>query len=69
VQSAHLTRLSKEQQEANKEEMLTREQDLICMTPVLEGFAMKNKLWCKSLMSSSLLVPSPITSRMLIMIM
>lgn len=37
--------LTEEQQEANKEEILSRGDDLVFVTPVLEGFALKNKLW------------------------
>ncbi|KIN00164.1 hypothetical protein OIDMADRAFT_104143 [Oidiodendron maius Zn] len=43
--SAYLEPLTKEQQKANKETMLAREQDLIFVTPILEGFALKNKVW------------------------
>ena len=43
--SAYLEPLTKEQQKANKENMLAREQDLIFVTPMLEGFALKNKVW------------------------
>jgi hypothetical protein len=43
--SAHLEALTKEQQNANKDAMLARDQDLIFVTPLLEGFALKNKAW------------------------
>ena len=43
--TAHLEPLTKEQQKANKEAMLARRQDLIFVTPVLEGFALRNKVW------------------------
>ncbi len=40
--------IPKEQQQKNKEEMLgARKDDLVYVSPFLEGFALKNKLWCK----------------------
>jgi hypothetical protein len=47
-EATYLKALSKEDQEANKEEMLAREKDLIFVSPLLIGFALKNKLWCMS---------------------
>jgi hypothetical protein len=44
-EATYLKALSKEDQEANKEEMLAREKDLIFVSPLLTGFALKNKLW------------------------
>ncbi|WYZ35140.1 hypothetical protein EsH8_I_001416 [Colletotrichum jinshuiense] len=37
--------LSEKDQLKNKEEMLAREDDLVFMSPLIEGFALKNKLW------------------------
>jgi hypothetical protein len=47
-EATYLKTLSKEDQEANKEEMLAREKDLVFVSPLLTGFALKNKLWCMS---------------------
>ncbi|GKT83821.1 AAA family ATPase [Colletotrichum tofieldiae] len=33
------------EQQKNKEEMLAREDDLVFMSPLIEGFALKNKVW------------------------
>ncbi|KAF4619100.1 hypothetical protein G7Y89_g14746 [Cudoniella acicularis] len=44
-QPTYVQSLSKEQQEENREEMLARDEDLIYISPVLLGFALKNKLW------------------------
>jgi hypothetical protein len=38
-------RLTESEQQKNKEEMLARSDDLIFMSPLLEGYALKNKLW------------------------
>ncbi|KAH6676253.1 ATPase [Halenospora varia] len=43
--SHYVEALPKEQQEENKEEILSREDDLVYLSPVLLGFALKNKLW------------------------
>jgi hypothetical protein len=43
----YIQRLSAEDQEKNKDEMLEREDDLIYLSPMLVGYALKNKLWCK----------------------
>lgn len=41
--------LPKEQQEENRKEMLGRRKDeLVYVSPLLEGFALKNKQWRKS---------------------
>ena len=45
--STYIKRLSDEKQKKNKDEMLAREQDLILLSPILTGFALKNKLWCE----------------------
>ena len=45
--STYIKRLSDEKQKRNKDEMLAREQDLILLSPILTGFALKNKLWCE----------------------
>jgi hypothetical protein len=44
-QSSYAQTLDKEKQEENKEEMLARVEDLVFVSPVLLGFALKNKLW------------------------
>jgi hypothetical protein len=47
-ESTYVSSLSKERQEENKQEMLgKRKEDLIFMSPLLKGFALKNKLWCE----------------------
>jgi hypothetical protein len=43
----YIKRLSDEEQKKNRDDMLAREEDLIYMSPMLEGYALKNKLWCK----------------------
>ena len=40
-------RLSPEEQQRNKDTMLSCPEDLKFMTPFLEGFCLKNKMWCK----------------------
>jgi hypothetical protein len=45
--SAYITRLSDEEQQENKDEMLAREQDLVFLSPILTGFSLKEKLWCQ----------------------
>jgi hypothetical protein len=37
--------LPKDKQEENKQEMLARAEHLVYISPILEGFALKNKLW------------------------
>jgi len=44
---SYVQTLPKEKQAENKLEMLGREDDLVYVSPLLEGFALKNKLWCK----------------------
>jgi hypothetical protein len=34
-------------QEENKQELLYRKEDLVFVSPLLRGFALKNKLWRK----------------------
>lgn len=46
--SLYIKRLTDEEQAKNKNDMLAREQDLIFLSPLLPGYALKNKLWCKS---------------------
>lgn len=38
-------RLSVEEQQKNQEAMLAKEQDLMFIVPLIEGYALKNKLW------------------------
>jgi len=54
AQSTHGKSLSKELQEENKQEMLDRKEDLVFVSPLLRGFALKNKLWRKIPHTSSL---------------
>ncbi|PMD50986.1 P-loop containing nucleoside triphosphate hydrolase protein [Hyaloscypha bicolor E] len=44
-QSTNARSLSKELQEENKQEILDRKEDLVFVSPLLRGFALKNKLW------------------------
>jgi len=44
--SLYIRRLSEEEQTKNKQEMLAREKDLVFLSPLLQGYALKNKLWC-----------------------
>lgn len=44
-------RLNDEEQQKNKEAMLANEDDLIFMSPLIDGYALKNKLWRKRKMS------------------
>lgn len=45
-ESTYVKRLPREKQEENRMEMLgDREKDLIFLSPMLKGFALKNKLW------------------------
>ena len=45
--SLYIKRLDEEDQARNKKDMLAREQDLVFLSPLLPGYALKNKLWCK----------------------
>lgn len=40
-------RLEEHEQQKNKEAMLAKEDDLVFMSPLIDGYALKNKLWCK----------------------
>jgi hypothetical protein len=44
-QSTHAKALPKKTREDNKQEMLDRKEDLVFVSPLLRGFALKNKLW------------------------
>jgi len=44
-ESNYAQRISEEQQLKNKNAMLAREEDLIFVSPILEGFSLKNKIW------------------------
>jgi len=47
--ATYLTALSKEEQEENKSRMLEeRQHELVFMSPMVRGFALKNKKWRKS---------------------
>ena len=39
------SRLGEEEQAKNKQAMLTRQDELMFLSPLLEGYALKNKLW------------------------
>jgi len=41
-------RLDEEEQRKNKEAMLANEADLVFISPLIDGYALKNKLWRKS---------------------
>jgi SpoVK/Ycf46/Vps4 family AAA+-type ATPase len=41
-------RLTEEERQKNKDAMLAKEQDLMFMVPIIEGYALKNKLWRES---------------------
>lgn len=43
--SAYIKRLSDEEQQNNKDEMLARPHDLVFLSPILTGFSLKDKLW------------------------
>lgn len=43
----YATSLPKVKQEANIKEMLSRGSDMIFVSPMLKGFSLKSKLWCK----------------------
>jgi hypothetical protein len=51
-QSTHAKPLTKKTQEDNKQEMLDRKEDLVFVSPLLRGFALKNKLWRMFLFST-----------------
>jgi hypothetical protein len=51
-QSTHAKALPKKTQEDNKQEMVHRKEDLVFVSPLLRGFALKNKLWRKFLFST-----------------
>jgi hypothetical protein len=40
-------RLSEDDQQKNKDEMLEKEDELMFMSPLIEGYALKNKMWGK----------------------
>jgi hypothetical protein len=44
-EDTYVKRLNAEAQAANKAEMLSRPDDLIFVSPILEGFSLKAKLW------------------------
>jgi len=50
--SLYIKRLSEEEQKMNKKAMLGREHDLVFLSPLLPGYALKNKLWCEYLFLS-----------------
>ena len=43
----YIKRLSDEEQKRNRDEMLARPNDLCFLSPMLEGYALKNKTWRK----------------------
>ena len=48
-ESAYVRPLNSKEQQANKAAMLARNQDLMFLSPMLAGFALKDKLWRKKL--------------------
>lgn len=60
---AYLKPLTVEEQQANKTAMLKRSKDLIFMSPMLSGFAMKDKVWRTSLPSIVALVSTVLMYR------
>jgi hypothetical protein len=44
----YIKRLSDEDQKKNRDDMLARPDELCFLSPMLEGYALKNKMWCKS---------------------
>jgi hypothetical protein len=38
-------RLTPQEQQKNKDAVLANERDLVFMVPLIEGYALKNKLW------------------------
>lgn len=49
IDGASHKHLDEKRQLQNREEMLARQDNLIYMSPVVEGYALKNKLWCKAI--------------------
>jgi hypothetical protein len=45
-------RLTEEGQQKNKEQMLAKADEIMFISPLLEGYALKNKLWGESPLSS-----------------
>lgn len=45
----YIKRLTEEEQKKNRDEMLARPDELHFLSPMLEGYALKNKTWCKRL--------------------
>jgi len=43
----YIKRLTEDEQKKNRDEMLARKGDLIFLSPMLMGYALKNKLWRK----------------------
>lgn len=43
----YIKRLSDDEQKKNRDEMLARPDDLCFLSPMLEGYALKNKMWCR----------------------
>jgi hypothetical protein len=50
-ENTYVKRLSVDKQKENVETMLKRTQDLIFVSPILEGFSLKAKLWRTSYLS------------------
>lgn len=43
----YIKRLTEEEQTKNRDEMLAKPDELCFLSPMLEGYALKNKMWCK----------------------
>jgi hypothetical protein len=44
-EDTYIKRLTEEEQKKNRDELLARKDDLIFISPMLMGYALKNKLW------------------------
>jgi hypothetical protein len=45
---SYIKRLTEAEQKKNRDDLLSRKEDLIFLSPMLMGYALKNKLWRKS---------------------
>jgi len=45
---SYIKRLTESEQKKNRDDLLSRKEDLIFLSPMLMGYALKNKLWRKS---------------------
>jgi hypothetical protein len=47
IDEFYIKRLSEAEQQKNRDEVLARPEELCFLSPMLEGYALKNKMWCK----------------------